>query len=80
MHIANNPTAGRAKHIDIKYHSVKEAREREVAEFRYCNTNVQAADVLTKSLARPKVVQFRNIIEGKLESLHVHALASPARS
>ena len=80
MHMANNPTAGRAKHIDIKYHFVKEAREREVVEFRYCNTNVQAADVLTKSLARPKVVQFRNIIEGKLESLHVHALTSPARS
>lgn len=80
MHMANNPTAGRAKHIDIKYHFVKEALEREVVGFRYCNTNEQAADVLTKSLSRPKVVQFRNIIEGKLESLYVHALVSPARS
>jgi hypothetical protein len=73
MHMANNPTTGRAKHIDIKYHFVKEARENKVVTFSYINTSKQAADILTKSLARPKLVQFRNIINGKAETLLVHA-------
>ena len=73
MHMANNPTTGRAKHIDIKYHFVKEACENKVVTFSYINTSKQAADMLTKSLARPKLVQFRNIINGKAETLQVHA-------
>ena len=71
--MVNNPTTGRAKHIDIKYHFVKEARENQVVEFSYVGTSNQASDVLTKALARPKLVEFRNIITRKAETLHVHA-------
>ena len=74
MHMVNNPTSGRAKHIDIKYHFVKEARQRGVVEFKYVSTDKEAADVLTKALARPKLVAlFRNVLTGKTESLNVHA-------
>ena len=76
MHMVNNPTPGRAKHIDIKYHFVKEARQRGVVEFKYVSTDKEAADVLTKALARPKLVAFRNILTGKTESLNVHATAT----
>ena len=72
--MANNPTAGRAKHIDIKYHFVKEARENKVVSFKYVPTNQEAADAFTKSLARPKFVEFRNTITGNVETLHVHAI------
>jgi hypothetical protein len=78
MHMCNNPTAGRAKHVDIKYHFVKEAREREVVSFRFIPTSQQAADAMTKSLARPKFVEFRNTINGAVEALHVHAMEPPS--
>ena len=71
MHMVNNPTAGRAKHTDIKYHFVKEAKDRGVVHFRFVPSSEEAADVLTKALARPKVVEFRNILSGKAEQLHV---------
>ena len=34
MHMCNNPTAGREKHIDIKTHFAKEAQERGVVNFK----------------------------------------------
>merc|ERR1712086_743553 len=70
MHMAANPTAGRAKHIDIKYHFVKEAKERGVVEFKYVNTSEQAADAFTKSLARVKLTHFKSMIDGSAEELH----------
>ena len=74
MHMCNNPTAGRAKHVDIKYHFVKEARERGVVSFQFVPTTEEAADAMTKALARPKFVTFRNIITGATEEMHVHAV------
>ena len=64
IHMCNNPTAGRAKHIDIKMHFVKEAQERGVVNFKYIPTSEEAADVLTKALNGPKIVKFRNINHG----------------
>ena len=77
MHMAANPTAGRAKHIDIKYHFVKEAKERGVVEFKYVNTSEQAADVFTKSLARVKLTHFKSMIDGSAEELHWSASRAP---
>ena len=78
IHMANNPTSGRAKHMDIKYHFVKEARERGVLTFKYVSTNEQAADILTKALARPKFVTFRDVLTGQSEQLHVQACQQSA--
>ena len=47
MHMASNPTSGRAKHMDIKYHFTKEAVERGVVSFKYVHTSEQAADGIT---------------------------------
>lgn len=71
MHMANNPTAGRAKHMDIKYHFVKDACENGVVAFKYCHTNEQAADLLTKALARPKLVKFRDMVTGQTIEMHI---------
>ena len=71
MHMAGNPTAGRAKHMDIKYHFTKEAVERGVVSFKYVHTSEQLADALTKGLAGPKVIQFRNIYSGNTEDITV---------
>ena len=59
MHMAPNPTAGRANHMDIKYLFTKEAVQRRVV-----HTSEQAVDGMTKVLAGPKTTTFRNLITG----------------
>ncbi|KAG2958577.1 hypothetical protein PC120_g28298 [Phytophthora cactorum] len=40
---------GRAKHIDIKYHHI-----RDEVKLQYCETSVMLADIMTKALAGPR--------------------------
>ena len=50
--IAKNPMAhARTKHIDIRYHYVREAVQ-EVIKLQYCPTAQMIADLLTKPLPR----------------------------
>jgi hypothetical protein len=71
MHMASNPTSGKAKHMDIKYHFTKEAVERGVVSFKYVHTSEQAADGMTKGLAGPKTAEFRNMITGATAKITV---------
>jgi hypothetical protein len=48
----------RSRHIDIRYHYIKELIEREVVRVRYIPTSRQLADGLTKSLDRVKFLAF----------------------
>ena len=43
----------RSKHIDIKYHKVKEAIKK-LIELQYCETERNIADILTKPLSVQK--------------------------
>jgi hypothetical protein len=43
---------GRAKHIDIKYHFVRDQVERKVIILKYCESSIMFADILTKGLPR----------------------------
>ena len=53
--LACNPVLHkRSKHIDIKYHHIKEVIKNEQIILRYCPTEDMVADILTKSLAKPK--------------------------
>lgn len=59
--LAKNPiTDGRTKHIDIKYHFIREMIGKEEVMLEFCNTHNQIANVMTKSLAREKFVYFRH--------------------
>jgi hypothetical protein len=42
----------RTKHVDIKYHFVRDTCERALIRFEHCSTSDMAADVLTKPLTR----------------------------
>ena len=51
--IARNPIShSRTKHIDIKYHFVRDAVQEGTIELIYCPTEVMIADLLTKGLPR----------------------------
>nr|GFC68215.1 retrotransposon protein, putative, unclassified [Tanacetum cinerariifolium] len=45
----------RSKHIDIRYHFIKEHVENGVIELYFVNTKYQLADLFTKSLGRERI-------------------------
>ncbi|KAK4394744.1 Retrovirus-related Pol polyprotein from transposon TNT 1-94 [Sesamum angolense] len=49
----------RTKHINIKYHSLREATTRGEIELKYCSTEEQLADIFTKALPRNKLEELR---------------------
>jgi hypothetical protein len=54
----------RTKHIDIRYHFIRERVASGEIELRYVATEHQLADLLTKALAGPRTVMLRNRIMG----------------
>ena len=54
MVLAANPVHhARTKHIDIKYHFIRDHIDKRDIDVIYCSTKDMVADVLTKPLARP---------------------------
>ncbi|KAF1322206.1 Integrase catalytic core protein, partial [Globisporangium splendens] len=45
---------GRAKHIDIKYHHIRDEVKSGEVEVEYCSTSMMLADLLTKGLPGPR--------------------------
>ena len=45
---------GRAKHIDIKYHHIRDEVKRGEVKIEYCETAVMLADIMTKGLHGPR--------------------------
>ena len=59
--IAKNPVAhSRTKHIDIRYHYIREAIQGEIVNLCYCPTEQMVADLLTKSLPRERFKMLRD--------------------
>ena len=54
----------RTKHIDVKYHFVRERLEDETVDLQYCPTELMEADLLTKALSKAKVEQQRRTLMG----------------
>ena len=49
----------KSKHIEIKYHYIRDMVQRGAVKLQYVATNEQIADVLTKPLARVNFEYFR---------------------
>ena len=61
--IAKNPVAhARTKHIDIRFHYVREAIEEGIIEIEYCPTDVVIADLLTKPLSKKRLERLRQMM------------------
>ena len=60
--MAKNPQFhGRTKHIEIKYHFIREKVLDETIELKYCPTNDMIADMLTKGLSHDKFARLRDL-------------------
>ncbi|GJT76223.1 hypothetical protein Tco_1042948 [Tanacetum coccineum] len=53
----NNVQHSRSKHIDIRYHFIKEQVENGVVELYFVRTEYQLADIFTKALSR-EIIKF----------------------
>ena len=59
--LAINPAHDRRlKHVDIRYHFIREYVESKRVNIVYISTNEMIADILTKPLGRTKFELFRN--------------------
>jgi len=65
IHISNNPeNTSRVRHLDIRYHFVRQCIEDGKIKLHYIPTQCQLADSFTKSLHRILFERFRNIYLG----------------
>jgi 2-polyprenyl-6-methoxyphenol hydroxylase-like FAD-dependent oxidoreductase len=49
----------RSKHIDTRFHYIRECVEEGMLKVQHVNTNDQLADILTKSLEKQKFIEMR---------------------
>jgi hypothetical protein len=60
IELSKNPVHHeRSKHIDIRYHFIRECIEDDMVDVEHVCTNGQLADVLTKALGRVKFLEMR---------------------
>nr|KYP72830.1 Copia protein [Cajanus cajan] len=59
--IAKNPIQhGRTKHINVKFHAIREAEKNGDVQLMYCRSEEQLADILTKALPSAKFNELRS--------------------
>jgi hypothetical protein len=60
IELSKNPVYHeRSKHIDTRYHFIRECVSQGIAEVEHVSTDKQLADILTKPLGRIKFVEMR---------------------
>lgn len=63
LFLGDNPkTSSRTKHIDIKFHHIRELTENNFVKLVYIQTKQMIADVLTKPLDGPKFNSFLDVL------------------
>ena len=58
----NRQFHGRSKHIDIKFHYVREQVQAGSVDVQYCNTQEMIADMFTKGLCGPQFKKLRGLL------------------
>ena len=68
IYVSNNKSCGATKHIEIKYHVVKDRIQDRTIDVKYLNTRLILADPLTKNLP-PSVFKEHVAGMGLVESM-----------
>lgn len=58
--VDNEKFSRRTKHIDTKYHFVRDLKQKDIVNIQYCPTDNMVADLLTKPLHFIKLNKFRS--------------------
>lgn len=66
--IQNGVNSKRTKHLDVKYHYIKERVERNLINIKFIGTDEQTADILTKPLQRVKFAYHKTKLMGGCSS------------
>jgi hypothetical protein len=63
--LARNPVLHkRTKHIEIRYHFIRERIESKQVQLEYVPTQKQLADIMTKALPKPQFETLRSMVMG----------------
>ena len=63
IHMATNPRYhGRSKHIDLKYHFIRETVQQGNVLLEYCPTERMVVDIFTKNLPSPRFKDLRDLL------------------
>ena len=64
IHLATNPAAPkRTRHVDIRYHFIRDYCTNKTIDVQYVCTKLQVADILTKALPRPQFEHLRSELQ-----------------
>ena len=64
--LARNPVLhGRSKHIEAKFHFLREQVNKGALQIVHCSTELQLADIFTKALKVDRFIKLRSLIEMK---------------
>ncbi|KAL4376396.1 hypothetical protein GQ457_02G039420 [Hibiscus cannabinus] len=50
--VENHVQHGRTKHINVKFHAIREAEKNSLIKMEFCSSEMQVADLMTKALSR----------------------------
>ena len=53
---------GRSKHIDIRFHFLRDLTRDKIVELSYCNSQEQVADIMTKPLKLEQFLKLRSML------------------
>lgn len=61
--LSKNPVMhGRSKHIDVRFHFLRDLTKERIVELIYCGTRDQVADVITKPLKLESFLKMRELL------------------
>ena len=61
--MSKNPAFhGRTKHIELRFHFIRELVSKEEIIMKFCNTKVQVADIFTKALSSQRHAFLRTLL------------------